>query len=91
MQPLKVFLSATFVAGVIKKVDENVDKLQLGKEAKLLARNEQWLNQANNEISIFNRSSTETLLPPDKNDLSRMLALRYKEKKLKSISHELMT
>lgn len=91
MQPLKVFLSAIFVAGVMKKVDENADELQFEKEAKLLARNEQWLHQANNEISIFNRSSTETLLPPDAKDLSRMRALRYKERKLKSISRELTT
>lgn len=91
IQPIKVFCTAIFVAGIIKKDKDTDDEIKVEKEKKRLARNEEWLHQAKNELSIFNRSNTETLLPPDEKSLSRMRALRYKERKMKSISTELVT
>jgi len=90
MQPIKVFIMAAVAAKVYKRL-ENKEVDALAKDAKQLAKDEKWLHQVQNEEeSIFTRTNTETLKPPNKFKLKKMRTIRFKEHKMRAISQEIL-
>jgi len=93
MQPLKVLVIAVFVALIIKKLDDE-EKSAVEKQARVLARDEEWLHRPTGDQ---NEAETETAsvkhvacTPPSKEELARARSEKIKEIKMSSITRELV-
>lgn len=90
IQPIKVFIVAVFVAVFVKKLDDE-ERGDIDDEVENLGMNKNWLRDNTDERGgLFDRSNTESLLPPSNVKLGAMRTLRYREKRLRAISKEIL-
>lgn len=88
IQPVKVLIMATFVALIIKKLDDE-EKSEVEKQARVLAKNEEWLHSSYDPAFIAEYQLNSCPEPPKPLDLDRVREIRVKELKMKAIGREL--
>lgn len=91
VQPMKILFVALFVSLCVKKLEKQEND-KISEEVEKLSTNNNWYNQItlDDRHGLFKRANTESLLPPNADQLSKLRRLRYKEKQLQSISKEIM-
>ena len=80
------------MAAVVAKLGKRLENKgvdALTKDGKRLAKDEKWLHRVQNE-SVFTRTSTETVKPPNRFKLKKMRTIRFKEHKMQAISREIV-
>ena len=87
MQPLKVLVIAVFVALVVRKLDDE-EKSEVEKQARFLARDEEWLHPASSNTDISSGVQCQACAPSDR-ELAYARDERIKEIKMKAITREL--
>ena len=87
MQPMKVLVIAMFVALVVRKLDDE-EKSEVEKQARLLARDEEWLHPAASDTDLTVGIQCQACAPSDR-ELAYARDERIKEIKMKAITREL--
>lgn len=80
---------AAFVALVIKKLDDE-EKSEVEKQARVLAKNEEWLHESYDQSIIEEYQCAPCPRPPTLHDLNLVREMRVKELKMKAIGRELL-
>uniref|UniRef100_A0A7M5WZ65 Uncharacterized protein n=1 Tax=Clytia hemisphaerica TaxID=252671 RepID=A0A7M5WZ65_9CNID len=88
VQPLKVLVIAVFVALVVRKLDDE-EKSEVEKQARLLARDEEWLHPASSNADLTAIGVQCQACAPSDRELAYARDERIKEIKMKAITREL--
>lgn len=92
MQPMKVLVIAMFVALIVKKLEDE-EKSDVEKQARTLARDEEWLHPSSSDSEQQKKEKPHVKVcacAPSQEELARARDERLKEIKMKSITRELM-